>query len=840
MSTPDPAQIKALFGEVLDAREQGQTTIADRLLETAPGGVRDSVQRLLDAHSRASGVLLDDTQPPTHRSPDTPRPAQPTPSIAGYEIAEEIGHGGFGIVYRARQRSPIDRPVAVKILRRELVSEEGIERFRAESGLLARMSHEYIARVFDAGLTDAGQPFVAMELIDAEPLHHACDSLRLDTRGRVELMTRVCDAIQHAHQRAVIHRDLKPANILVETNAGHPRPRVIDFGIAKLLDHDPNAPHTRAQVRLGTPRYMSPEQRTGTATADTRVDVYALGAILCELLAGDVPSSAGGTTGESTITRPSKIASDLTRRAPAHPKSLRGDLDRIVLKACADDPDQRYPSAQAMGDDLRRYLDGHPVSASPPGVVYLTRKFVRRHRASVSLAGVLGVALLVAMGVAALKWREAGHERDLANANAARVAFIGDFLLEMLLLSADHNARGAPPILNEEQMQQLADRAADGLGEDPARMLPMLAGIGRFQVQSGYPELGTSSVRRALDFAIAHHGLPSEAVIDLRVRLHDLLWSHGLAGWKEQITLAEQESAELFADDDPRRLRVLQRADTSIENLQRIIALYDKLPDVDPTEHYHALFALSMHQRFGPSPSDQLETTRRLYEVARANFPAQHTAVIDSMSHYGEAMTAYAPSAEAEALLSEAYDRAMSVLGHDHFTTEAIRRALARIYGVLGRPEEGIPYARENLRAVERRVGRSSIQYANTLYELGRLYHFAGQYQNAYETLDQSLQLKAAQWSAGHEQITSTQIALAQVAHLVGEHERAEQLCLAALPHLSQRRHAITYVSAMTVRIAVRIQAQDGAGADQLRAQTRAHLSDLGFNDQQIADMLSN
>jgi hypothetical protein len=404
------------------------------------------------------------------------------------------------------------------------------------------MNHESIARVYDAGLTDQGQPFVAMQLIDAQPLHRACETMRLDTRQRVELMAQVCDAIQHAHQRAVIHRDLKPANILVEQTSDSIVPRVIDFGIAKLLEDDPNSPHTRASVRLGTPRYMSPEQRTGSDTSDTRVDVYALGAILCELLAGDVPTATNSTTGEtdSTITRPSKIASEQTQRTVTHPKTLRGDLDRIVLKACADDPDLRYPSAQAMGEDLRNYLSGRPVSASPPGVVYLTRKFVRRHRASVSLAGVLGVALLVTMGVAAIKWREASIERDRAQESTNRVAFISDFLLEMLLLSADHNARGAPPILTESAMQEIADRAKAGLSDDPEHMLPMLVGIGRFQTQSGYPETGTQTLREALDFAIEYHGIPSEEVVELRVSLHDEL---------DRSIVIAQLVAELPEDD---------------------------------------------------------------------------------------------------------------------------------------------------------------------------------------------------------------------------------------------------------------------------------------------------
>lgn len=328
MSRVEITQVKALFGEVLDAREQGQTTIAEELLTQAPAGVRESVERLLDAHNRASGVLLDDTQPRTQSSSDD-RGDKLSASIPGYEIGEVIGRGGFGIVYRARQKSPIDRPVAIKVLRRELVSDEGIVRFRAESALLARMNHEYIARVYDAGLTDTGQPFVAMKLIDAQPLRKACESHGLGTQARVQLMAQVCDAIHHAHQRAVIHRDLKPANILVESNADQPKPRVIDFGIAKLLDDDPDTQHTRAQVRLGTPRYMSPEQRSGGVTADVRVDVYALGAILCELLAGDVPTSASDPARESTITRPSKIASEQPERArppqitPRRPRSHR-------------------------------------------------------------------------------------------------------------------------------------------------------------------------------------------------------------------------------------------------------------------------------------------------------------------------------------------------------------------------------------------------------------------------------------------------------------------------------------------------------------------------------------
>lgn len=850
----DHREVRELFHQVLDHRESGNEDQAELALQSASPPLRAAVEKLLQAHRRASGVLLDDSCDASgYGTLDQVTAEESVPSIPGYDIFEEIGRGGFGIVYRARQRTPIDRPVAIKVLRHELVSPQVIARFKTESVLLARMSHDSIAKVYDAGMTQQGQPFVTMELIEAKPLIVACNEYGLGTHDRIELMAHVCDAVQHAHQRAVIHRDLKPANILVEKHPDGYRPRVIDFGIAKLLDADPASPHTQASVRLGTPRYMSPEQRDGTNAADTRVDVYALGALLCELLAGDVPeptdserkqqSGAPGNSrreelDDSRVTKPSRIASELGTRSCVHPRILRGDLDRIVLKACAIDPDLRYASAQALADDLRNYLAGRPINATPPGVLYVSRKFIRRHRASVSLAGVLGVALLVSMGVAALKWREASLERDRAWASTERVAFIGDFMLDMLLLTADSNARGAPPILTEDAMQAIADRAADGLADDPQHMLPMLEGIGRFQTQSGYAEMGTQSVRRALDFAVTHHGSPSPEVVELRLRLHDLLWGHGLDGWKEQIQLADSESAALFDDEDPRRLRVVQRSDGSIENLKRIIALYDTMPDIDPSDRYHALFALSMQQRFSPNPSDQLETCRKLYEVAQQYYPPEHNAIIDSMALYGDALTVYAPSEEAVVLLNTAYERSIRVFGYDHFTTESIRRGVARIYGKLGRPEEGIPYAIADLESVERSRGSDSIQYANALFELGRLYQYAGQLELARDTLLPALALKSSKWPRGHAQITSTQIVLAQVMIALGELDQAEDLAVQAIEFLTTRRDAQNYASAMRVRIAIREQNRDEFGKEELLNRAVEQLSGYGFSQVEIDGML--
>ncbi len=620
---------------------------------------------------------------------------------------------------------------------------------------------------------------------------------------------------------------------------------MIDFGIAKLLDADPASPHTQASVRLGTPRYMSPEQRAGGETADTRIDVYALGAMLCELLAGDVPTgsaSQSATTpsdgSTSRITRPSRIATEQTTSTRIHPKALRGDLDRIVLKACATDPELRYPSAMAMGDDLRHFLAGRPISAAPPSVSYVARKFVRRHRASVSLAGILGIALVAALVIAGTKWHEANQQRDRAIASTDRVAFIGDFLLDMLLLTADANVRGASPGLTEGTMQAIADRAAEGLEEDPEHMIDMLAGIGWFQTHAGETEAGVASIKKALAYAVKHYGVPSAEVVELRVRLHDVLWGHGLEGWKDQIRLADQEAAALYTEEDPKRLRVVQRADGSLANQRRILGLYERLSRVDPADHCQLLFAYSMNLRFGPTPEKQLETTARLYEIAKAYYPPDNTMVIDAMVLYGEAQTVYQPNEAMVDLLLDAYERSSRVLGHDHFTTESVRRTLARAYGVVGRPQEGIPYAIADVESVAGEYGTDSIQSGNALYELGRLYLVAEQFSDASEVLERALEVRRSNWSVGHFQITTVQVYLAQALLAIDEDEAADAHALEAIPYLDKRQHARTYAVAMNIRTAVRERAGDAAGAEELRREARTHLEQFGFEADELEAMI--
>ncbi|MEX0876263.1 MAG: serine/threonine-protein kinase, partial [Phycisphaerales bacterium] len=544
----DPAAVKELFGELMDAADAGDHARRDQLIASAPPAVRQAALSLIDAHRNATGMLLEETLTGSSTGSGSTThtdftPATP-PQIDGYEIGNELGRGGFGIVYAAQQLTPVRRPVAGKVLRAEFATPHTAARFRAESGVLARMNHEGIARVLDAGLDRLGRAFVAMELIRGEPITDYAHRRELSVRQRVQLMEQVCDAVHHAHQRAVLHRDLKPANILVEEADSKPRPRVIDFGIAKLLNdraEDLDNYTTRDGQRMGTPRYMSPEQREGEREADIRVDIYALGALLCELLSGDVPhpqtrsGSQPGSRQPSRSTRPSTIAAAGPPELAPRAKQIRGDLDRIVLKATATDIALRYNSAAIFAEDLRRFLDGRPITATAPGFWYITRKFATRHRLPVSLAAGFLLALVATLIIAITGWSEASKQRDTAMANADRAAFIGDFLFETLLLTTDIDTRGTPPALTDGTIQAIAERAIEGLPEDPENMLRVLEGIARMQAQFQQAQDGATTLRHALDFAIGHYGIPSHEVIELRIHLHDLLWGHGLPGAREQI-----------------------------------------------------------------------------------------------------------------------------------------------------------------------------------------------------------------------------------------------------------------------------------------------------------------
>ncbi|WP_052573882.1 serine/threonine-protein kinase [Haloferula sp. BvORR071] len=358
----------------------------------------------------------------------------PGDMISRYRLVEPLGEGGFGYVWSAEQLQPIQRAIALKLIRRGMNSREIIARFAAESQALALMDHPNIAAVLDAGATADGRPFFAMELVKGEPLVSYCNSRGLGLRERIELFIPVCQAVQHAHQKAILHRDLKPSNILVAEIDGKPVAKVIDFGIAKALAATPPGAldasllQTRAGAILGTLPYMSPEQAGSVTDVDTRSDIYSLGVILYELLTGSTPLAAGAPVSEAydeTLrrirTQEALRPSSLTHGGGEQLKSrraLRGDLDWIAMKALEKDRRRRYETATALAADLRRYLDREPVSAAAPTWSYQFSKFARRNRVVFASAALVAAAMITGTTVSLQQASRAKHESE--NADASR------------------------------------------------------------------------------------------------------------------------------------------------------------------------------------------------------------------------------------------------------------------------------------------------------------------------------------------------------------------------------------------------------------------------------------
>ncbi|HXL16154.1 MAG TPA: serine/threonine-protein kinase, partial [Streptosporangiaceae bacterium] len=362
---------------------------------------------------------------------DEPITERPGTIIGPYKLLEQIGEGGFGVVFMAEQQHPIRRKVALKVLKPGMDSRQVVARFEAERQALALMDHPNIAHVFDGGETATGRPYFVMELVRGIPITDFCDQNHLPVRERLGLFISVCQAVQHAHHKGIIHRDLKPTNVLVTLHDGTPVPRVIDFGIAKATGQQltDKTLFTNFSQMVGTPLYMSPEQAEMSGLdMDTRTDIYSLGVMLYELLTGTTPFDKErlGTAAYDEIRRiireeepakPSRRMSTLGQAAStasanrkSDPRRLsqlfRGELDWIVMKALEKDRNRRYESASAFAADVQRYLSDEPVLACPPTAMYRFRKFARRNKRILATAALLGVMLLVAVGavVASALW----------------------------------------------------------------------------------------------------------------------------------------------------------------------------------------------------------------------------------------------------------------------------------------------------------------------------------------------------------------------------------------------------------------------------------------------------
>jgi hypothetical protein len=477
--------------------------------------------------------------------------------IGRYKLLQEIGEGGFGIVFMAEQTEPVQRKVALKIIKAGMDTREVIARFEAERQALALMDHPNIAKVLDAGTTETGRPYFVMELVRGLPITDYCDQANLSTRERLELFIKVCHAIQHAHQKGIIHRDLKPSNVLVTLHDGEPVPKVIDFGVAKALGQKltHKTLFTRFEQMIGTPAYMSPEQAAlGGLDIDTRSDVYSLGVLLYELLTGATPLDAE-TLRQGALdeirrmireTEPPKPSTrllelggrvtEVARHRGTEPAALsrliRGDLDWIVMKCLEKDRARRYDTANSLANDVQLHLNCEPVIARPPSRLYEFQKTVRRHKFGFAAAGAVVGALL--LGLAASTWllleQTAARKKAEAAEKSARseveknqldLRIIGDMVAAMIRASPSPAVRKDLTAAIDRVVERL-DASLTGKPEIQAH-LRMVCGLAYAEVEE--PENAEAMLRKVIELRAKVSG---ETSLDIAISYQRL------GAWRSQ------------------------------------------------------------------------------------------------------------------------------------------------------------------------------------------------------------------------------------------------------------------------------------------------------------------
>jgi serine/threonine-protein kinase len=523
--------ISPLLDEALDlAGEERPAWLAS--LRARDPALADEVESLLGDH----GVLQQEgfLEVPPPRPPPGTFEGQ---VLGAYTLRSLIGQGGMGSVWLAeRSDGRFQGVAAVKLLNASLVGREGEARFRREGDILARLRHRHIAHLIDAGLSPSGQPYLVLERVEGEHIHRYCDARHLTIAERIRLFLDVTEAVSHAHANLIVHRDLKPSNVLVGSDG---QVKLLDFGIAKLLDPDPAVGEelTREGESVLTPQYAAPEQLTG-GQVTTATDVYALGVLLYLLLCGRHPVAPEADSVAELVKaivdtdprRPSDVvvttplgseetAEDTAARRNAHPRKLRallrGDLDNIVSKALSKVPAKRYPSVEAMADDLRRHLRHEPVAARPDAFAYRAGKFVRRNRVGVVAAVVVSLAILAGTLGVAWQAREAQRQRDAAQAQFARATLTNEFMGFLLSVAAPAGKRFDVTDLLE-QGEKLIDRQF--AGNDPMRV-EMLVTVGRQHIAADRWDKARPNMERAAEIALrsADPALRARALCPLAV-----------------------------------------------------------------------------------------------------------------------------------------------------------------------------------------------------------------------------------------------------------------------------------------------------------------------------------
>jgi non-specific serine/threonine protein kinase/serine/threonine-protein kinase len=723
-------------------------------------------------------------------------PAPELRSIGPYRLISRLGEGGMGQVWLAEQSAPVKRQVALKIIKAGYYDHSSLLRFDLERQTLAIMDHPAIAKVFDAGSTSEGQPYFVMEYVPGLPITKYCDGKRLTARERLALFIKVCEGVQHAHQKAIIHRDLKPSNILVVEVDGKPMPRIIDFGIAKAISEraEDETLLTYAGGMLGTLGYMSPEQADPTVQeVDTRTDVYSLGVVLYELLTGVLPFDTNlwqtkpfhevlRQLHEEDPTSPStRISGDPTAKAVAENRNtdsrqlarlLRGDLDWITLKALERERTRRYGTPSELSADIHRYLRNEPVTARPASVAYRAKKYIQRHKFGVAAATGLLLLLIVFGAMQTIQLRRITRERDRADR-------VTQFMTGMFKVSDPSEARG-----NDIRAREILDKASKdietGLANDRELQAQMMHVMGNVYESLGLYSKAESLLGRAVEIRRRILGVKNKETLKSMDDLTGVLRDESRYSDAERLCRETVDTRrQAFGREDRATL-------SSMTQLGSILNDEGHYPDAEKL-HREALEVAT--RKFGPQDPlasiamkrlavdlayegkypEAEQVFRQKLEIDRRALGSDHPEVLGDMNNLAATLQNEQRYPEAEKVGWDLLQAERRVLGPEHPDTLMSAGNLAAVLHDEKRYSEAEKLYKETFQIKLRVLGPEHRSTLVTMSDLADLYKDEGRYPEAEQLVRQSVETERR--TLGPEQ-SDTLLAIRELGDLLKAEKR--------------------------------------------------------------------